>query len=161
MTYHNKAQESIPQHIADNLDYVSSIGSIQTTPDWVMTKTRSGDTLAELARSYGVSAQQIATVNNVPFDSNSINQWVMSRGGKMLSSGWAAFTSESEILLPNKRRSSTPAVTSTPSKNLDPEMSNRKEKSEFLKWSLVAGGTAVVAVTVIGAVFGKRRKKRK
>jgi len=57
-------------------------------------------TLKAQAKKYGVTAREIARVNEVPWQTEAINDWVIEAGGRMLESGYAVFEPGNVILLP-------------------------------------------------------------
>jgi hypothetical protein len=61
------------------------LGAIKETEEsaWVVKATKEGDTLAALARGYGVTPAEIAKQNGIPFSTGAIQEWVKATGGKV------------------------------------------------------------------------------
>ena len=162
--------------------------------------TNTGDTLAVLAASYGVSAKSIVQANGIqwtlpvaeakevlneykiPFGSlsssqvqtlarvNMINEWVLSRNGKCMpfdpgasllgrkmipcaSGGYAVFTNESEIMLPEKsRKKITPLIPGAASKAMLSTLAPAPPPSPMMMY----GG---VALGVVGLLYFLNKKK--
>lgn len=87
--------------------------------EWVATKTVDGDSFVTLAFAYNSTAKEIAAKNNVQWNVAAVQDWIISKGGKILpydsksnpgmyngrkGEGWAVFTPKTEILLPKMNR---------------------------------------------------------
>lgn len=59
-------------------------------------------TFPAMERKYGVSARKIAEVNEVPWTTSAVTDWIIEAGGKQLPSGHAVFQVDNAILLPMK-----------------------------------------------------------
>lgn len=107
------------------------------------TSTRNVVGAHDLARLYGVTAQEIVARNGVQFTSSAIDAWVLRTGGKKLSNGQPVFTARSVILLPiggpRAPASSAPAEAAAPS---------------VLPMVLGAVGGVVIFKSLFGAVIG-------
>lgn len=132
-------------------------GTSPPPPDpnqWVKTKTRKGDTLASLATYYNKPAKEIVQKNGAPFTNDGINQWVSSIGGQCLakvagqpivkgcsSSGWAVFTDNTEIMLPNIPRAGVNPAPGLPGSVTPPLVMGKTDSGMGTMLGILAAGT--------------------
>lgn len=95
------------------------LGSAPMPRQWIPTKTVENDNLTALAFAYNSTAKEIAARNGVKWNVAAVQDWVLANGGKLLpfdpkdnpgkyngrkNEGWAVFTLNSSILLPDMNR---------------------------------------------------------
>ncbi len=155
----------LSQRGIDAIGYVGMGAADSRFSSWVTTTTLENDNLSNLSAFYGVSPQDICAANGIPWSSDAINQWVMSKGGKALphqagqpivagtpDGGWAVFRNGNKILLPNKVRPGvSPVTVSTKPIRLTIQSST---ETNWAFWGVVA----LSAVAVAANAFSNRGK---
>lgn len=156
------------QRLFSSISYVG-MGAVDAKfSSWVLTNTLENDNLTNLSSFYGTSPQDICAANGVPWTSDAVNQWVLSKGGKCLpyqkgqpkvagcpDGGWAVFRNGNKILLPNKNRPGVSPVTQTPPTKSVPTA----VKTNDTNWA--AWGMAALAVIAIGtSIYSSTKKGR-
>jgi len=157
-----------------SLGYVGMGATDARFGSWVPTSTLENDGLASLSAFYGVSPRDICAANGVPFQSDPINQWVVSKGGRCQAyqagqpkvagcpdGGWAAFRAGNQILLPNIPRPGTSSVTAkppTPGGKLTPPVAAGTKKK--LNWALI-GTVGLVGIAVVASIMQSKKPAAK
>ncbi|MDQ5977435.1 MAG: hypothetical protein QG602_407 [Verrucomicrobiota bacterium] len=137
------------------------LGAMAT--DWVPKHTKENDSLAALAKGYGVKAAEIASQNGVKFDTKAIQAWVKASGGRVLpfepnshpfpdsNEGWAVFTSSSVIKLPaNARLDGEPEVNVAQASSAVP-LTREQAKAQAIEAAKAKARAAAEARAATGA----------
>lgn len=161
------------------------LGEVAAPVKWVSKNTLENDSLDSLAFAYGTTAREIAAQNGVKWSTPSIQDWVISKGGKLLAynskshpfssgprakEGWAVFTAKSKIKLPDIARKDgkdrVPADKAPPAGErelpdtlLTPVSLNEKPWHKRIDW--VRTGMLFAAIAGVGLIIREKQKAKK